>query len=475
LTRFIQPDLPLVWLTRSRLSPYAWIVILWALLILPAVFLVGAHFGEGTTLGFARGAFEDGHWLVPHLYGMRSAARPVLVSSVLGLIGLAVGDFDLWVGRIPAVSALLGGGVLIYWFARRAVGAQGAIFATACFLLSPLIIQKLITAENDGVVSVLLFAAFVVWWIGAARGGPTPARWLVVGAVLAVAGLVKGPQPLGFFFLGVGSYLMARRRWQEVAGLVLAGLVPAVVVGGWYWLVHEPSDGMSWLGPPGAGVPSPTAYALHLVRFTGQIAAELLPGLILVAPLVVDVGRRRIEANRELALALLSYAAAGTLFVLLLPGTRTPLAMPMVPAVAVLAGIAFHHFLTRLPRLVLFTQFLAGGLLLYVLVLNWLAMSLFPAAFNRDADEAEPLVAAILERPAPVYVVPNAVNLNVVFYLPKPRLVGIDEMARAKPPYWAIVTPGSEAALRAARPDVEASLRLEIPKAGARLIEVKKP
>ena len=40
--RFIQPDLPLVWLTRSRLSPYAWILILWALLVVPGVFLVGA-------------------------------------------------------------------------------------------------------------------------------------------------------------------------------------------------------------------------------------------------------------------------------------------------------------------------------------------------------------------------------------------------------------------------------------------------
>ena len=78
--RFIQPDLPLVWLTRSRLSPYAWILILWALLVVPAIFLVGAHYEEGTTIGLARGAFEDGHWLVPHLYGYRLAERPVLVS-----------------------------------------------------------------------------------------------------------------------------------------------------------------------------------------------------------------------------------------------------------------------------------------------------------------------------------------------------------------------------------------------------------
>ena len=220
--RVIQPDMPLGWLTRSRLSPYVWILILWALLVIPAMFLVGAHYDEGTTIGLARGASDDGHWLVPHLYGTRFVERPVLVSWLLGLIGVAIGNYDLWIARLPAVSALLGGGFLIYWFARRAVGSHGAIFAVACFLLSPMIIQKLITAENDGVVSVVLFAAFVLWWTASARGGPTLRRWIGIGLVLAAAGLVKGPEPVGLFLLGVGLCLAVRGRGGAMSTLATA-------------------------------------------------------------------------------------------------------------------------------------------------------------------------------------------------------------------------------------------------------------
>jgi 4-amino-4-deoxy-L-arabinose transferase-like glycosyltransferase len=473
--RFIQPDLPLVWLTRSRLSPYVWILILWAVLTLPAIFLVGAHFEEGTTIGLARGAFEDGHWLVPHLYGYRFVEWPVLVSWILGGLGLVIGDFDLWVGRIPAVSALLGGALLICWFARRAVGTQGAVFAAACFLLAPMVLEKVITAENDSVVSVLLFVAFVIWWIGSARGGPSVGRWLVIGLVLAAAGLTKGPQPLGFFFVGVAVYLLFRRKWREFAGLVLTGLIPALVVGGWYWLVYQSGDLGTWQSQMRLGVPALGPYVRNLLRFSAEVSLGVLPGLVLVIPLAVDLWRHRIEANRELALALFSYAIPGVVVLLLWPYALTRYAMPIVPAVAMLAGIAYHHLLTRLPRLVLSAQFLAGGLLAYAVALNWVVMPLFPGSFAFAAGESEPITAAILERPAPVYVVPFAVSRGVLYYLPKPHVVPVEELARAKPPYWALMTPKDEEELKAARPDLEISLRLDIPKMGSHLDDVKKP
>jgi 4-amino-4-deoxy-L-arabinose transferase-like glycosyltransferase len=473
--RFIQPDMPLVWLTRSRVSPYVWVALLWVLLIAPAIFLVGAHYEEGTTIGLARGAFEDGYWVSPHLYGLRFVERPVLVSWLLGVVGLFTGEFAIWVGRIPAVAALLSGAMLIYWFARRAVGTQGAFFGAACFLLSPMVIQKLITAENDGVVSVLLFAAFVIWWIGSAGGGPSILRWLAIGIVLALAGLVKGPQPLGFFFIGVGFYLLVRSKWRELGGLVAMALIPLVVVVGWYWLVYEPGDLDLWRGQSRLTLPAFGHYLINVIRFAGQLVLELLPGLLLVAPLVMDVRQRRIEANRELTVALLCYAFACTLILTFWPDARTRYAMPMVLAVATLAGIGYHHLLSRLPRLVFTAQVLAGVLLLYVLVLNWVVMPLFPTAFAFAAGEAAPINEAILDRPAPVYVVPFAVSRDILYYLPKPHLASVEELAHAKPPYWAILTPADEALLAAARPDLELDLRVPILKSRARLIDVQNP
>jgi len=473
--RFIQPDMPLMWLTRSRLSPYAWIVIFWAVLTLPAIFLSGAHSDEGTTLGLARGAFEGGHWLAPDLYGYRIVDRPALVSWLLGAVGLVTGEFGLWVGRLPAVLALLAAAMLVYWFTRRVVGGLGAAFAVGCFLLAPMVIQKLVTAENDGVVSFLLFAAFVLWWLGSARGGPSFVRWLAIGLVLAVAGLVKGPQPLGFFFIGVGLYLAVRGKWREFAAMAVTGLMPAAVVGAWYWLVHEPGDLAAWEGQLHPETLGLGRYFLNLLRLAGHLVIELLPGLILAVPLVVDLWRRRIEANRELVLALVSYAGSCAAIFFFWPGVSTPYAMPAVPAVAVLAGIAYHHFLARLPRLVLVAQMAAGGVLLYMLVLNWLVMPLFPGAFAFAAGEAAPITEAILERPAPVYVVPFAVSRDILYYLPDPHLASVAELARTKPPFWAILTLAEEEQLKAARPDLALNLRLQVAKTPARLVDVVNP
>ena len=52
---------------------------------------------------------------------------------------------------------------------------------------------------------VLSFAALVVWWDGEARGRVTTGRWLACGGLLAALALTKGPQPVGFFALGVGG------------------------------------------------------------------------------------------------------------------------------------------------------------------------------------------------------------------------------------------------------------------------------
>jgi 4-amino-4-deoxy-L-arabinose transferase-like glycosyltransferase len=473
--RFIQPDMPLVWLTRSRLSPYAWIVIFWAVLTLPAIFLTGAHSDEGMTLGLARGAFEGGHWLAPDLYGYRIVSRPALVSWLLGALGLVTGEFDLWIGRLPAVLALLAAAMLVYWFTRRVVGGLGAAFAVGCFLLAPMIIQKLVTAENDGIVSFLLFAAFVLWWVGSAQGGPSFGRWLLIGIVLAVAGLVKGPQPLGFFFIGVGLYQVVRGKWREFAAMAATGLVPAAVVGAWYWLVHEPGDLAAWEGQLRPATVGLGPYFLNLLYLAGHLVIELLPGLMLAVPLAVDLWRRRIEANRELVLALVSYAGSCAAIFFFWPGVSTRYAMPAVPAIAVLAGIAYHHFLARLPRLVLVAQIAAGGLLLYMLILNWLVMPLFPGAFSFAAGEAAPITDAILERPAPVYVVPFAVSRDILYYLPEPHLASVEELARAKPPFWAILTPAEEEQLKAARPDLALNLRLQVPKTRARLVDVVNP
>src|ERR1700710_2706460 len=97
-------------LRAMQVPGWAWVVLLWAVFAFPAVALRGTHFEEGTVIGLARGAVEDGHWLAPYLYGDRFVERPVLLSWIAAAIGALSGGVTVWSARIPHLLFLLAGG-----------------------------------------------------------------------------------------------------------------------------------------------------------------------------------------------------------------------------------------------------------------------------------------------------------------------------------------------------------------------------
>ena len=425
--------------------PILWVMLLWFVLVVPAIGLRGAHYEEGTTIGIARGAFEDGHWLAPFLYGERFVERPVLVSWLLGGIGAMVGCLPVWVARLPAVLSLLAGASLIFWLVRRSASPRASLFASVCFLISPMVLQKVVTAEADSVVSTMLFAGFILWWIGHTQGGPTVRRWLAIGGVLTAAALVKGPQPLGFFFLGIGAYLLLQRQWREFLALALCGLMPAAVVGAWYWSVYQPGDLALWQSQSRlVASPSLAQYAGNVAHFTGQLILEWLPAVIIAVPAAVAAVRKRLPGDRDLFVALILYAMVCSAVLVFWPNARTRYAMPGCLAMAA-AGIAFDSFVTARSRWAEAAQWTAGCLILYALVLGWLVLPLAPRLADVHRRHGEIVAAILAERPATLYVVPEILNKNVLVYVPAPiRVVPFEEIARLAPPFWALVTPEQE-------------------------------
>ena len=299
-------QVPLVCMSQSKIRGPVWVVLIWFLLVVPGIFIRGSHHDEGYTIGLARGAFEDGHWLTPYLYGLRFVERPVLVSWMIGGLGLLFGRLDLWVARLPAVLCLLGGGLLIYSLIRRYTDKRGALLGGISFLVSPMMLHRVTTAETDIVVSVLMFAAFVVWWRGYEIGKIGVGRWVSLAGILTAAAYVKGPQPLAFFFLGVGTYLLAVSQWKEFFNLILLGIVPATAVALWYLAIYQPGDLLIWkvhsrLETSMFMTPLPGHWRCQPLEFVLRILVELVPGILLAVPLVISICRRHFDGNRNLA------------------------------------------------------------------------------------------------------------------------------------------------------------------------------
>ena len=223
----------------TRWHPVAVIVVAWAVLALPLVFFRGYNSDEGLAVSIARTAVEDGDWLVPHMFNVRWIERPTLLSWIIAAISEPFGEVSQIAARLPIALFLLVGCLLIYFLLRKVgAGIAAALFGTALFLACPLVMRAYVMITADLPLAVLLFLAFVLWWDGAAKGSIKGSiglsRWIAIGVVLALAGLLKGPQPIAYFALGVGVFVLGSRSWRQLPGLVLADLICAVPLALWY-------------------------------------------------------------------------------------------------------------------------------------------------------------------------------------------------------------------------------------------------
>jgi 4-amino-4-deoxy-L-arabinose transferase-like glycosyltransferase len=424
---------------RAQMNPYWWVVILCALFLLPAMFIRGAHYEEGTAIALARSIFEDGLWPEIYRYGERFVERPQALSWLLGAIGSLAGGMPVWLARIPTALSLLGGASLVCWLVRQYASAVAALFAAVCFIASPMMLQKTVTAEPDIVLSVVLFAAFVLFWRGYETGGPKASRWLVITAMLGFSGLMKGPQPLAYFFLGVGAFLLFRRQWKSFVVLGGVGVVTAAVVVVWYIIVYQHGDWATWIAHSRLSPVLPAEWAYWSVRFCFYVAIENLPGILLFSSLAWTVMHRGAWRDEDLVVALLFYTTACTLVLALWPGANGRYAMPATLAVAAGAGLAYDRFVVRQWLLVRGTIFVACLLVTYRLVINWIVMPLVPDKFRQQAILGHQ-VAAMLQSSDTLFVSKYAADYNLLAYVPyRVRVAPYDVISKAQPPFWAIM------------------------------------
>jgi 4-amino-4-deoxy-L-arabinose transferase-like glycosyltransferase len=477
--RWRQLSAPFDWCSQARMPPLLWLCLLWFVLVVPAIGVQEVHYEEAATIGLARGAFEDGHWLTPFLYGVRFVERPVLISWLLGAVGLGLGYLPLWVARLPMVLALLAGAGLVYGVVRPYASRGAALWGASCFLLSPMMLQKTVTAEVDGIVSVLLFAGFVTWWRGHCRGRPTAARWLGITLLLAAASLVKGPQPLGYFFLGVGAYLLLQRRWRELSALALAGVLAGAGAGAWYGAVYQPGDGALWVTHARLAAPQSVAvYGAEASHFVVQLGLEWLPGVLLAAPLARTLVRRRLTEHRALALALCLYGGVCSALLVGWPHARTRYAMPSVLAIAAVAGLAYDEMRVQHRKSLAVAQGVAMCLLTYALVVHWLILPLTPSSIAQEKRPyADYIALTMAQHPGPFYITPEALDNQVLVYLKIPvHPVSFETLQRVEPPFFAVLSPAQEHLLRTFKGDCRLIRHLSLDRArGGRFIELLPP
>jgi 4-amino-4-deoxy-L-arabinose transferase-like glycosyltransferase len=427
-------------LEQSR-RPIAWVIALFLIQAVPATIIRASNLEEGTILAMARGAVEDGHWLTPFIYGERFVERPVLLSWIAALFGELTGGVTLWSLRVPHLCSFLAGALLIYLLLRTATGKSAAIFGALSWISMPVVAPKFINSEPDIMLSTLLFAAFYVWWQGTNGKGMSPARWFGVGILLALAGLTKGPQPVAYFTLGVGAYILLKQR-QQIWAFTLANLLAGLVIGGWYIAIYQPGDIELWRAHSRL---ADATSGLETIRdhldFAKSLIIEFLPGTILFGPAVMIAARSWKNPQYDLLLAATLYSATCTLVLIFWPGgVAARYAMPATMTVAVVGGLMFEYWRDRHPRAIASTLFVTclifGGLLLR----GWVAMPFWPHLFKESEIAGATISSVSRAALQPLYVIGNSTELNMLGYVKgEIRAITLDDLVRLKIPSTAVV------------------------------------
>ena len=432
----------------TRYNPYAAIAVACALLAGPLIFFRGYNSDEGLAVTIARTAVEDGEWLVPHVFNIRWIERPTLLSWIIAAISEPFGGVSQITARLPIALFLLFGCLLIYRLLRKvAASVPAALFGVALFLACPLVIRSYVMITADLPLAVLLFFAFYLWWTANQDRPIGLGRWLAIGVVLALAGLFKGPQPIAYFALGVGLYVLGSRAWRQIPGLVLAGVICVLPLAAWYAAIYAPGDAQTW----------GTFMRVHpAIIFSGpavafvRLLADTFPAALAAAAFLIARGfsADKTSGHRDgragFVAALACYAFAAGVLILFWPGGSTPrYYFPMVPALCVFGGLGYDLLSARRPQIIAPLLLMTAGLLAYALM--YAAASPFlPMRYAQARLDADRVIALVQAAPATIYRTGDTA-LNVLPYVPGRILIAApEELALLAGPAW-LVLPTEEA------------------------------
>lgn len=443
-------------------GPWVLFAIIVFLIVFPLIAIRGYHFEEGLTAGLARDVLDGGNpWYEPYLFGYRWMERPVLLSWIVAVLSIPFGEVHQVVLRLPVVLAEYAGALLVYFMARPHVGKPVAIFAALSFLLSPLLLIKIVTAESDLILTVTEFAAFALWWHGYRNGGNSLARWAAIGLLLGAAALFKGPQPVAFFPFGVGAFILWKRDWKAVPGFILAGVISLSMVGAWYLAVYEAGDTSEW-----------ARYMRLETRLTvlGFLAEKLgyimdLVLQMLPATLLLLAGYRAFRRNppkpgdsgRDLLIALALYVGVGLAVSLAWPDARTRYAMPALPAIAVLAALVIEQARLRYRWQGRAAMGIVLALAAYQFVWNWIAAPAFSDSFARSRHDARLFAEIMASDPAPLFARLRSADMIFAYLRTPVTYLRSSDFETISAPAWIFVEQGGTAQLLRSRDDLAAT------------------
>lgn len=316
----------------SRTQTLAIVLLLWAIVYLPALGSLAIKGEEGRRILPAISMLESGNYLVPEVGGEAYFRKPPLINWLVAASFKLFGVRNEWTARLPSAISVLAVAVAFVTVARASLGPGGSTIAAIIWLTNIGIIEKGRLIEIEGLYVSLSGLAIIFWLSFWEQRKSAWLIWIPSCIFLGLGLLAKGPVHLLFFYGVVIAVLWTTRSWRLlyhpahfVGLLIMFGIFAA-----WAIPFAHTAGGTTaatkWTNQFKGRLKGSDFEFLRWVRNIPQGLLYLLPWTFFLPLVRFDIFSEK--RDRQFARALVWGAAVPFVLVLLVPGSIPRYAMP---------------------------------------------------------------------------------------------------------------------------------------------------
>jgi 4-amino-4-deoxy-L-arabinose transferase-like glycosyltransferase len=300
---------------------------------------------------------RDGHWLIPRdAYGFIDRKPPLFYWLSATAAKLSGGTVDEVRARVVSLAAGTALAVCVLAWTAANVGTLTGWLAFIFLVGTYGFASRATEALTDMLLTFLLFAAYSAIYplIEAPESPASSRRTILVGAILGLAVLTKGPVAIVLIAFSALIYLLLMRRsplpmiceswiWQLLAVAVAFGAiwyVPAAITGGQKILRIIFAENFGHFMPTRLGG---TGESYRPFYFIGaRLLGGAFPMTLLIAPAIFAVAIGEIAPEKRRAVIYqASMPLAVLLFFTIASVKRDDYILPALPGIAILCASAF--------------------------------------------------------------------------------------------------------------------------------------
>jgi len=218
---------------NCRFRAVAVVLLVWALIYLPALGSIAIKGEEGRRILPAVRMLETGNYIVPQIGSNPYFRKPPLVNWLVAASFAVSGVRNEWTARLPSALAVLAVAIAFVTVARASLGPTGSLIAALIWMTNIGMIEKGRLIEIEALY-VSLCGLATIFWLSCWVQKKSPwLIWIPPSIFLGLGLLAKGPTHLVFFYAVVVAVLWRAKDWRlllhpaHFAALAIILVIPA--------------------------------------------------------------------------------------------------------------------------------------------------------------------------------------------------------------------------------------------------------